>query len=89
MGKSLEDIKLELKKHLIEALSLDDMTPEQIEDSAPLFGAEGLGLDSLDAVEIVVIMQRKFGVDVKGLENRKEIFQCIDTLSRYIAEHSK
>jgi acyl carrier protein len=53
-----------------------------------LFG-EGLGLDSLDAVEIVVLLQRNFGLEVKDMEQSRKIFQSIDTLARYICENRK
>ena len=69
-------------------LSLDDITPEGIKDDEVLFD-EGLGLDSLDAVEIVVILQRKFGLEVKDLENRKDVFYSIDTLNVAHKEHNK
>ena len=54
----MEELVLNLKKQIIEALNLADMTPEDIEDDAPLFG-EGLGLDSIDALELIVMMERE------------------------------
>jgi acyl carrier protein len=86
--QELEEIRSALKEYLVQDLSLEDITPEQIKDDDVLFG-EGLGLDSLDAVEIVVILQRKFGMEVKDLENRKDIFYSIDTLARYVLENKK
>ena len=52
----MEDLMLEVKKEIIEALNLEDMTPEDLEDDAPLFGADGLGLDSIDALELIVLL---------------------------------
>ncbi|MBA4417529.1 MAG: acyl carrier protein [Syntrophus sp. (in: bacteria)] len=80
-------IKEKLKKLLIEELNLEDVTPEEIEDDAPLFG-EGLGLDSLDAVELVVLLEKHFGVEVKDLDEGRSAFQSINTLVAYIEERS-
>ncbi|OGV37403.1 MAG: acyl carrier protein [Lentisphaerae bacterium GWF2_45_14] len=81
----MDRIKQELKESLLEVLALDDLSVNDIEDDEPLFGGK-LALDSLDAVEIVVVLQRKFGVNTKGLEGRKEIFTSINTLAQYIIE---
>lgn len=86
--EELVQIKEKLKKLIIERLSLEDMKPEDIKDNEALFG-EGLGLDSLDAVEIAVTLQRDFGLNVKTfeaktLEQKKEIFFSIDSVADYI-----
>ncbi len=86
--EELADIKSALKTLLVKDLSLEDITPDDIKDDEILFG-EGLGLDSLDAVEIVVILQRNFGLDVKDLENRKDVFYSMDTLAKYVYEKRK
>ena len=80
-------IKEKLKTLLIEELNLEDVTPEEIEDDAPLFG-EGLGLDSLDAVELVVLLEKHFGVVVKDLDEGRTAFQSINTLVAFIEERS-
>ena len=80
-------IKEQLKKMLVEELNLEDVTPEEIEDDAPLFG-EGLGLDSLDAVELVVMLEKHFGVEIKDLQEGRAAFQSINTLAAYIEERS-
>ena len=74
-----------LKIIIIEELNLEDVTPEDIEDDAPLFG-EGLGLDSLDAVELVVQVQKYFGVEIKDMEEGRVAFQSINSLSNFIEE---
>ena len=76
-----------LKKILVEELSLEGVTPEQIDDDAPLFG-EGLGLDSLDAVELVVIVQKHFGVEIKDMEEGREAFRTVATLAAFIEERA-
>ena len=81
------DIKTQLKQALVKELHLEDISPEEIEDSAPLFGDDGLGLDSLDAVEIVVLIERLFGVVIEEMEENKQAFASIDSLAAFIQEH--
>ena len=88
LDKTLDELKQELKELLVENLSLEDITPAEIEDDTPLFG-DGIGLDSLDGVEIVVMLQRHYGLDVKDMQKGKEIFQSINTLADYVMKNSK
>jgi len=85
---NLDDIRKLLKELLIESLSLEDIEPDDIGDDEILFG-EGLGLDSLDAVEIVVLLQRNFGLEVKDMNQGKEIFYSINTLAKYVYENTR
>jgi acyl carrier protein len=80
------DIRERLKKALVEELKLEDVTPEDIEDAAPLFG-EGLGLDSLDAIELVVLVQRHFGVNMEDVEDARAAFASLNALVEYIEKH--
>ncbi len=91
MIKSKDEIISELKDLFVSNLSLGDTKPENINADQPLFGEEngGLGLDSLDAVEIVVILQRHFGMKVADLQNNKEIFINLGTIADYIYENMK
>jgi acyl carrier protein len=74
-----------LKQVLIEELNLEDVTPDEIGDDDPLFG-DGLGLDSLDAVELVVVIQKHFGVEIKDMEEGRPALQSISTLAAFIKE---
>ena len=77
------EIKEQLKKVMIEELNLEGMNPEDIQDDAPLF-REGLGLDSLDAVEIVMLLKKHFGIELKSMEESKPAFQSINALAAFI-----
>jgi acyl carrier protein len=80
----MENLKLEIKKLIISSLELEDITPENIVDSEPLFGA-GLGLDSIDALELGVALKKKFGVkfSTENADNKKH-FASVDALAEYI-----
>ncbi len=79
----LAEIREKLKRLLVEQLSLEDVAPADITDDGELFG-DGLGLDSLDAVEIVVLLQRNFGLEVKDMEQSREIFRTVNSLAEYV-----
>ena len=85
-SRSFEEIRAELKELLVVNLALEDITPEEIEDDGLLFG-EGLGLDSLDAVEIVVLIQRNYGLEIIDEEQARELFQSVNTLARWVHEN--
>jgi acyl carrier protein len=79
----MEDLKTKLKKQIVECLNLKDVNPESIDDNAPLFG-EGLGLDSIDALEIVVLLQQQYGIKITNAEEAKTVMQSIGTIADYI-----
>lgn len=81
-------VKEQLKKIIIEGINLEEVRPEDIVDSAPLFG-EGLGLDSLDAVELVVLIQKHFGIEIKDMEEGREAFRSIDSLAAFVEERRR
>jgi acyl carrier protein len=79
------DLRLKLKELLIERLKFEDMTPEDIPDDQPLF-AGGLGLDSIDALEIVVMLETEFGIKVKNETSARDSFKSIATLADFVGE---
>ena len=81
------DIKQKLKQVIIKDLALEDVSIDSIDDDSPIFGEGGLGLDSLDAVELVVIIQKNFGVQIKDMTIGRKVFQSINTLAAYIQEN--
>lgn len=85
----METLEHKLKEMLIESLNLEDITPEEIDSEAPLFGDEGLGLDSIDALEIILILEREYGIRIANPAEGKAIFYSIHTLAEYIAANRK
>ena len=85
----MEELIDKLKVELIEALNLEEITPEDIDSEAPLFGDDGLGLDSIDALEIILILERNYGIKIENHTQRKEIFYSVRTLADYITAHQK
>lgn len=82
----MENLKIELKNKIIEVLNLEDMTPEDINDNAPLFG-DGLGLDSIDALELIVLMEKNYGIKLRDAAEGKKIFQSIEVMADYISKN--
>jgi acyl carrier protein len=83
----LRELIEELKTLLIQGLHLEDVTPQDIDPEAPLFG-EGLGLDSIDALEIGVMLDRKYGIRlVSNDERNPKIFASLNSLAEFVATH--
>lgn len=85
----MEELIEKLKRELIEELNLEEVTPEEINPDEPLFGDGGLGLDSIDALEIILILERNYGIKIKNPAEGKQIFYSIRTLANYISENQK
>jgi acyl carrier protein len=80
-------LKKEIKLLIIATLNIGDVTPEEVEDDAPLFGQDNvLGLDSIDALEIVMMLQEKYGVRLDDKNQARFILQNISTIAEFIAE---
>ncbi|MBN2224242.1 MAG: acyl carrier protein [Deltaproteobacteria bacterium] len=77
-----------LKKLIVESLGIEDVTPDDIKDDDPLFG-DGLGLDSIDALELVVALEKEFGIVIADEEVGKKIFVSINTLADFVAKERK
>ena len=80
------ELKLQLKKQIIEFLNLLSVKPEDIKDDDPLFG-EGLGLDSIDSIELIVLLGREYGIDIKDPKEGRKILVDINTMVAYIEQH--
>ncbi len=82
----MEELVLELKQQIIKALNLEDVSYEDIDNEAPLFG-EGLGLDSIDALELIVLLEKRYGIKLTDPTQGKAIFKSVNTMAQYIAAH--
>ena len=79
----MESLKNELKSFIVTHLNLEEMSVEDINDDDPLFG-DGLGLDSIDALELIVMLEKEYGIKIRDPEKGKAIFQSVNTLAEYV-----
>lgn len=84
----MEELIKELKEKIIEALNLEEMTPEDIDENDALFG-DGLGLDSIDALELIVLLDKKYGIKLANPAEGKAIFKSIATIADYVSKNRK
>ena len=84
----MEDLKRTLKQQIIDSLNLQGMKPEDIDDNAPLFG-EGLGLDSIDSLELMVLLERTYGIRIEDAREGRQILTSVQTMTEYIQQHRK
>ena len=80
------DLKKELKEKIIEQLNLEDITVAEIADDDPLFG-DGLGLDSIDALELIVMLDKDYGIRLSDPKEGRKIFESVGIMAKYIEEH--
>ena len=85
----MDELILELKQEIIKVLNLEEMVPEEIDADAPLFGDgnNGLGLDSIDALELIVMLEKKYGIKLANPAEGKAIFKSVASIAAYVAEH--
>lgn len=84
--QTTEELKAQLKKQIVEFLNLLSVNPEDIKDDEPLFG-EGLGLDSIDSIELIVLLNREYGIDIKDPKEGRKVLVDINTMVDYIQQH--
>ncbi len=84
----MENLILQLKNQIIEALNLEDMTAADIDDNEALFG-DGIGLDSIDALELIVLLEREYGIKLANPAEGKEIFKSVASIADYISRNRK
>jgi acyl carrier protein len=82
----MSDLKTQLKEIIIKAANLEDVTPADIDEAQPLF-VEGLGLDSIDALELSVALEANYGINISDTETARAAFASIDALAKFVAEH--
>ena len=82
----MEALKEELKGKIIEVLNLEEVSIGEIENDAPLFG-DGLGLDSIDALELIVLLDKDYGIKISDPKEGKNIFASINALAKYITDN--
>lgn len=82
----MENLREQLKSKIVEVLNLEDVNPAEIDTNAPLFGS-GLGLDSIDALELIVLLDKEYGIKLADPKKGKEIFESIETMATYIEQH--
>jgi acyl carrier protein len=77
-----------LKKQIVEQLNLAEVKPEDINTTAPLFG-DGLGLDSIDALELIVLLEKHYGVRIEDPKEAKDIFTSVKTMADYVMKNAR
>ena len=82
----MEELILKLKQEIVEVLNLEETKPEDIDTNAPLFG-DGLGLDSIDALELIVLLEKTYGIKIKDPNEGKNIFKSVASMADYISKN--
>ena len=85
----MEDLINKLKKEVVSVLNLEDVKPDDINPDAPLFGDDGLGIDSIDALELIVHLEKNYGLKIENPRDGKKIFYSIKAMADYITENKR
>lgn len=88
MNENIDELCEELKGDIIKSLNLEDMSAADIDSDAALFG-EGLGLDSIDALELIVLLEKKYGIRLANASDGKQIFKSVRTMAEYVQKNRK
>ena len=83
------ELQEELKTKILKALNLEEIKPEEVDADAPLFGEDGIGFDSIDALELIVLLEKDYGIRIKDPKDGKEIFKSIHVLADYVEANRK
>ena len=81
----MDELIVELKRDIIDVLNLEGMTTDDIDADAPLFG-EGLGLDSIDALEIIVLLEKNYGIKMENPNEAKAVFSSVRSIVNYVVQ---
>ena len=84
----MEELIIKLKAQIIEQLNLEDLSPEDIGENDPLFG-NGLGLDSIDALELIVLLEKEYGIKIENPKDGQKVFYSIRSMAEFIESHKK
>ncbi len=84
----MEQLIAKLKNEIIEVLNLSEMAPDDIDENAPLF-VEGLGLDSIDALELIVLLEKNYGLKLGTAEEGKKVLRSVRSMAEFITENKK
>jgi acyl carrier protein len=85
----IEDLILKLRKEIIEQLQLEGISPEEVDPEAPLFGEGGLGLDSIDVLELVVLLDKNYGIKIRASKEGPKIFYSVKSIAEFIMDNQK
>lgn len=83
----MEELIQTLKEQIIDALNLEEIQPEDINAEAPIFGDEGLGLDSIDALELIVLLEKNYGIRFADPSEAKKVFESVATIADYVSKN--
>lgn len=85
----MDNLENEIKEKIIDALNLEEVSVEDIDASASLFGDQGLGLDSIDALELIVLLEKNYGIRLANPAEGKAIFSSVSTIAEYVSKNRK